>query len=227
MSQKINITIDGPAGAGKSTVAKIVADRLNYTYLDTGAMYRAITYLALQHHISLTDETQLEQLAAKLELQFKWGSDRQLVFCNGKDITEEIRSSIVSNSVSTVAKVPGVRKEMVELQRKIARHKGNVLDGRDTGTFVLPEAECKFFLTASVEKRAERRTNELLAKGILVEVEKIQSEISARDKEDMERAVSPLIAAEDAIHIDTSSLEIPEVVAFILEIVSKKAGISQ
>jgi len=224
--ERSNITIDGPAGAGKSTVAKLVADKLCYIYLDTGAMYRTLTYLAQQNNISLEDEESLVQLAKTLNFRFEWGIDRQKVFCNDQDITSQIRTAIVSNAVSILARHPKVREQMVTLQRKIAAGKGVVLDGRDTGTFVLPEAEHKFFLTASVEKRAERRTKELIDQGHLVDLETIKAEIKKRDKNDSERAVAPLKAATDAIIMDSSDLSIQQVVDKIIQYVSKEmAGI--
>jgi cytidylate kinase len=224
--ERSNITIDGPAGAGKSTVAKLVADKLSYIYLDTGAMYRTLTYLAQQNNISLEDEESLVQLAKILNFRFEWGIDRQKVFCNDQDITSQIRTPIVSNAVSVLARHPKVREQMVTLQRKIAVGKGVVLDGRDTGTFVLPEAEYKFFLTASVGKRAERRTKELIDQGHQADLETIKAEIKKRDKNDSERAVAPLKVAPDAIIIDTSDLSIQQVVDKIIQFVSnEKAGI--
>jgi cytidylate kinase len=223
---KSNITIDGPAGAGKSTVAKLVADRLNYVYLDTGAMYRTLTYLALQNNLSLEDEESLAGLAVTLNIRFEWGVDRQRVFCNEQEVTDQIRTPAVSNAVSIIAKHAKVREQMVVWQREIAADKGVVLDGRDTGSYVLPEAEYKFFLTASVDERAERRTKELIAQGYQADLATIKAEIEKRDKSDSERAIGPLKAAPDAIIIDTSELSISQVAEKIIQLAAnKKAGI--
>ncbi len=219
-----SITIDGPAGAGKSTVAKIVADRLSYVYLDTGAMYRALTYLALENKLDLTDEDKLAKLAQELDFAFEWTPTGQKVIVNGEDLTTQIRTPEVSQLVSTVAKYPKVRQLLVACQQKIAAEKPSVLDGRDTGTWVLPQARHKFFLTASALKRAERRCQELLEKGYSVTVGQIQEEIEMRDREDQQREVAPLIAAEDAVWIDTSDLTIQQVVDSILEVVERGKG---
>lgn len=221
MGEKFNITIDGPAGAGKSTVAKIVADQLNYVYLDTGAMYRVITYLAINKGVDFEDAQTLAEIAQKVKISFEWGLNQQRVYCFGQEITDEIRTPLVSNKVSIVAKHPLVREQLLTMQRQIAKSRGVVLDGRDTGTCVLPNADYKFFLTASVEQRAQRRAKELLAKGYPVDIAQVMVEISQRDKEDMEREVSPLKKAPDAILIDTSSKTIDEVVSDILEIVQR------
>jgi cytidylate kinase len=212
------VAIDGPAGAGKSTVARLVAQRLNYLYIDTGAMYRAITYQAMTLNISVTDHHSLTYLANKTDIKLINEQGQTLVFCNGHNITEKIRTPEVSNNVSLVALVPGVRKRMVELQRQMARESGVVMDGRDIGTEVLPNADCKIFLTASVEERAQRRYYELKHKGYSKSLESVKSEIIQRDLMDTNRDVSPLIKTAEAYLIDSSGLTVEQVVNNILKI---------
>lgn len=204
------IAIDGPAGAGKSTVAKLVASKLNLLYIDTGAMYRAITLKALQEGLELDNEEGLTRLARRSRIDLVAGT-LQRVLLDGKDVTEEIRTPEVSRCVSHVAKVSGVREILVEQQRRLAGENGVVMDGRDIGTVVLPGAENKFFLTASAEERAQRRAKELSAKGYAVDIEKLTREIQERDYIDSTRAASPLIPAGDAIIIDSSGMTIEEV----------------
>ena len=206
--KQIQIAIDGPASSGKSTVAKIIAKDLDYTYLDTGAMYRAATYLALQNNLSAE---QVEDLLALLE------EGEQLVFVADVDITHPIRDNQVTNNVSWVAALAPVREKLVALQQEIAVKGGIVMDGRDIGTVVLPNAELKIFLVASVEERAERRYKENVEKGITADLELLKKEIAERDYKDSHRAVSPLRPAEDAIHFDTTGVGIADVVAFIEE----------
>lgn len=214
----IQIAIDGPASSGKSTVAKILAKQLGYTYLDTGAMYRAATYLAIQNGLDLADETAIvEQLKAH---PISFGRDdegRQLVFVGDVDVTHPIRDNQVTNTVSVVAALPLVREKLVSLQQMIANQGGIIMDGRDIGTVVLPHAELKIFLVASVDERAKRRYKENLEKGIATNLELLKKEIAARDEKDSQRTVSPLKPAADAIHFDTTGIGIQEVVAFIFE----------
>ena len=224
MSKKISIAIDGPAAAGKSTVAKIIAKRLSYLYIDTGAMYRALTYLALQQGIALDDEQALISLLKNTYIDLKPSEQGQLVFVNGEDVTNVIRSEEVTNAVSLVAKHPLVREEMVARQRALAKNGGVVMDGRDIGTYVLPDAEVKIFLKASVEERAKRRHAENIARGFPSDLETLKKEIARRDRIDSEREVAPLKKAEDAIEIDTTSLSIEEVVDRIMEIVNERIG---
>ncbi len=224
MNKKLSIAIDGPAAAGKSTVAKIVAENLSYIYIDTGAMYRALTYKATANKFNLEEEHALIDLlfATKIEL---FPSDKgQLVFLDNVDVTDEIRSREVTNSVSFVAKHPQVRKEMVIRQQAFAENGGVVMDGRDIGTHVLPNAEVKVFLLASVEERALRRHSENLQKGFQSDLEKLKEEIARRDKIDSEREAAPLKKADDAIEIDTTSLTIPEVVEKIMALVHERIG---
>ena len=214
----IKIAIDGPASSGKSTVAKIIAKDLDYTYLDTGAMYRSATYLALQNDVSLTDEQTIVKLLQDYPISFGRREDgQQLVFVGDVDVSLPIRENEVTNNVSTVSALPMVRETLVALQRQIASQGGIVMDGRDIGTIVLPDAELKIFLVASVEERAERRYKENLEKGIKTDFDKLKREISARDYKDSHRKVSPLKAAEDAITFDTTGVTIEGVVQFIEE----------
>ncbi|WP_048602335.1 (d)CMP kinase [Rubeoparvulum massiliense] len=219
-----NIAIDGPAGAGKSSVAQQVAKSLHMTYVDTGAMYRALALLALEIQCDLESEEQLVQLLTASTITLKHDEHGQRVIANGKDVTEEIRSQLVSRHASTVAKHPRVRQLMVEKQREMARDGHVVMDGRDIGTRVLPNACCKIFLTASVEERARRRYEQLLAKGEKPSYQEIYQEIQVRDQRDRERAASPLIQADDAILIDTTAFTLEEVVSQIIAHYQQKVG---
>lgn len=220
--QKINIAIDGPAGAGKSTVAKKIADELNYVYVDTGAMYRAITWDALQSRVDVHNEEQLMNRIETFELELIPRSNGQKVQLNGKDITEQIRQRDVTNHVSFVASHEKVRAAMVKLQQKMASKKGVVMDGRDIGTAVLPNAEVKIFLNATLEERARRRYEELKAKGIEQSLEQLTKEMKLRDERDSTREFAPLRKAEDAISVDTTGLSIDEVAERIISIAKQK-----
>lgn len=222
MEKKISIAIDGPAAAGKSTVAKRLAEALSYVYIDTGAMYRALTYCALQRGVDVHDEKQLMNVLHDTYIELKPSPAGQLVLVNGENVTEEIRKNDVTNNVSYVAQHPAVREEMVKRQRELGQHGGVVMDGRDIGTHVLPHAEVKIFLLASVEERAKRRHEENMARGIPSNLEQLKEEIARRDQIDSERAVAPLKKAEDAIEIDTTSLSIDEVVEQIMRIVQER-----
>ena len=219
----IQIAIDGPASSGKSTVAKIIAKEFGYTYLDTGAMYRAATYIALKHQLN---EDNVEQLLGLLEQHpISFGrseAGEQLVFVGDVDITHPIRENEVTNRVSTIAAIPVIREKLVALQQEIAQKGGIVMDGRDIGTVVLPQAEVKVFLVASVDERAKRRYKENMAKGIETDLEKLKEDIAARDYKDSHRETSPLKQAEDAIYFDTTGLTIEEVVDKIKEEAKKK-----
>ncbi|SMB98326.1 cytidylate kinase [Thermanaeromonas toyohensis ToBE] len=217
-----NIAIDGPAGAGKSTVARQLAKRLGYLYIDTGAMYRALTWKALKEGTKVTDEAALVDLARNTSLEFKEVAPGEVsVYCDGEDVTRLIRSPEVSRHVSTVAAWPRVREEMVKLQRDLAARRKVVMDGRDIGTHVLPEANHKFFLTASLEERARRRWQELIAQGNKFSLEEIKREIEERDRRDSQRIVAPLRPAPDAVIIDTSNLTPEEVTEHILKTIRK------
>ncbi|CYU71287.1 (d)CMP kinase [Streptococcus suis] len=216
--KSIQIAIDGPASSGKSTVAKIIAKNFGYTYLDTGAMYRSATYLALTNGIEVTDQNRIVALLAQYPIRF--GRDengQQLVFVGDEDVTLPIRDNQVTNNVSAVAALPLVREELVRLQQEIAQAGGIVMDGRDIGTVVLPQAELKIFLIASVEERAMRRFKENTERGIETDLESLKQEIAARDYKDSHREVSPLKAADDAITFDTTGVSIEGVVKFISE----------
>ena len=209
----IQIAIDGPASSGKSTVAKIIAKDFGYTYLDTGAMYRAATYIALKNQISPNEPSQLLELLEQYPISFgRAENGEQLVFVGDVDVTNPIRENEVTNAVSAFAAIPVVREKLVALQQEIARQGGIVMDGRDIGTVVLPQAELKIFLVASVDERAERRYKENLSKGIETDLETLKEEIAARDYKDSHRETSPLKQAEDAIYLDTTGLSILEVV---------------
>lgn len=210
--KSLQIAIDGPAGAGKSSVAKVLARRLGCIYLDTGAMYRAVTWLALQKQVAFDDMEGIKDLLQTIELEFKDVDGMQHLYCNGTDVTEAIRTPEISANVSAVSMIPQVREAMTTQQQKIAAGSDVLMDGRDIGTTVLPNARYKFFLTASLEERARRRALELEQKGIAVDMEQLIADIALRDKKDSEREVSPLKQAEDAVLIDTSSLTFDEVV---------------
>lgn len=216
------IAIDGPASAGKSTVAKLVAKKLNFVYCDTGAMYRAATWLALAKNVAISDTKKVATLAETMQLKFlppkEAGKDQQ-VFVNGTDVTEAIRMPEIAKNVSAVAAIPEVRAALVKLQRIIANDADIVMDGRDIGTTVLPDAFVKIFLVASVEERAMRRYKENVAKGIASDLEELKKQIALRDHKDETRKVSPLTKAADAIEVDTTSMTIDQVVARIMAIV--------
>ncbi|KMY54631.1 cytidylate kinase [Bacillus sp. FJAT-27231] len=222
MKKQIQIAIDGPAAAGKSTVAKIIAEKLSYIYIDTGAMYRALTYKALQTDTNLEDAEKLLELLRKSVIDLRPGKAGQLVFINDQDVTNEIRTNEVTNAVSFVAKHAPVRQEMVKRQQLFAEKGGVVMDGRDIGTHVLPDAEVKIFLKASVEERAKRRHLENISKGFSSDIEKLKEEIILRDKMDSEREAAPLKKAEDAVELDTTSLSIMDVVDKIISIVKER-----
>ncbi|WP_053219380.1 (d)CMP kinase [Virgibacillus senegalensis] len=222
MEQKqLAIAIDGPAAAGKSTVAKLIAEELSYIYIDTGAMYRAITYKAIQKEIDLEDEQALLELLKQTTIDLKQTNNGQSVLLDDTDVSHEIRGQQVTSKVSIVAKHPEVRKEMVSRQQALAEKRGVVMDGRDIGTHVLPDAEVKIFLVASVEERAERRHKENQEKGFPSNLDELKKEIEKRDQLDSEREASPLIKAVDAVEIDTTSLSIEGVANRILDVVEK------
>lgn len=223
MTNELQVAIDGPASAGKSTVAKKVAKRFGYVYCDTGAMYRSVTLAALQHGISMDEIARIIELAKAITISFQPGDPEQRVFIDGQEVTAAIRSNEVAENVSAVAAIPEVRAEMVQEQRKIARAGAIVMDGRDIGTTVLPDAPVKIFLVASAHERARRRFEENQAKGIATStLEELQKAIELRDQKDSTRKVSPLTKAKDAIEIDSTHLSIDEVVDEISKIIEKK-----
>ena len=221
MKETLQIAIDGPAGAGKSSVAKALAKRLGCIYLDTGAMYRAVTWFAMQEQVPLEDAPAMEALLEKIQLEFKEEPEGQHLYCNGVDITEAIRTTEISANVSAVTMLPSVREAMVAQQQKIAADCDVLMDGRDIGTTVLPDARYKFFLTASLEERARRRCLELQQKGIAVDLEQMKHDIALRDEKDSKRAVSPLVQAADAERIDTSDMTLEEVVEKLFAKIAK------
>ena len=217
-----SVAIDGPAGAGKSTVAQLLAKRLKFTYIDTGAMYRALTWKALQKGVDLRDEGALTRLAADTSIELTAIGDGALkVYCDGEDITEEIRKPAVSQWVSIVAKVPEVRRRMVELQRRMGQRGGVVMDGRDIGSQVLPDAEYKFFLTASLEERTKRRCLELKMRGFTYDEKRIKEELEERDWLDTHREAGPLVKVPEAVLVDTTGCSVEQVVEKMLEIIRR------
>ena len=206
------IAVDGPAGAGKSTIAKIIADKLNINYIDTGAMYRAITYKCLQNNIDINNEEDVINIAKQCDIDFKDNN----IYLNGNILKDEIRTMEVSNNVSNVAKIKEVRYLMVDIQRNIGKMSSVILDGRDIGSYVFPNADYKFFLIATPEERGNRRYKELINKGYDVNLEEIITDIIKRDEIDSNREFAPLVKASDAIEIDTTGKSIDEVVNSVL-----------
>lgn len=218
----INIAIDGPAGAGKSTVAKGVAAKLNYIYVDTGALYRALALFAHEMNVSSKDEEGVTKILPKASVELKFIDGAQRVFLNGKDVSEKIRTPEISMGASDISALPPVREFLFGLQRKIARENNVIMDGRDIGTVVLPDADVKIFLTASPEERAERRYKELIEKGEKVEYQRVLDEVNQRDYNDMNRKVSPLKQADDAVLFDTTGMTLEQSVEAVLDILHKK-----
>lgn len=224
-NSKLQVAIDGPASAGKSTVAKLVASKFSYIYCDTGAMYRSTTLKALRLGYPLDDEKVILDMLNDTEITFEPGEKQQKVFLDGQEVTNDIRQEDVTNNVSTVASLGAVRKELVQRQQDIAAKGGIVMDGRDIGTTVLPDAEVKIFLIASVDERADRRFKDNAEKGIHVPLEQLKKEIEERDYKDSHRAVSPLTKAADAKEIDTTSMSIDQVVDAISDEITKKQAL--
>ncbi len=221
--KKITIAIDGYSACGKSTTARAVAKRLGYVYGDSGAMYRTVTYYLLQQGVSLTDTAEVSRALGDVGITFKKDAQgNPLTYLNGRLVEEEIRSMQVSEHVSAVAAIPVVRRAMVKLQHQLGEHKGIVMDGRDIGTVVFPEAELKIFMTARPEIRAQRRLKELAAKGINASLEKVLANLEERDRKDTTRADSPLKKAADAIELDNSFLTFAEQVDKIVKLAEAK-----
>lgn len=220
--KKIQIAIDGPAGAGKSTIAKIVAEALRFTYIDTGAMYRAVTYKAMKENIQLHDAEAIEKMLQQTAITLKPSEQGQLVFVDGQDVSQAIRSNEVTANVSEVAAHANIREILVAMQQKLAADGGVVMDGRDIATHVLKDAELKIYMSATVEERAHRRFLDNERRGIPSTIESLQKEIALRDKLDSEREASPLIQAEDALFLDTTHLSIDESAQEILKLAQQK-----
>lgn len=220
------IAIDGPAGAGKSTIARILAKKLGYKYIDSGAIYRAITLLAIEQGIELGDEIGLSKIANNVNIKFlppdQNGINR--VILNNVDVTDKLRGGIIDKNVSRIARVKGVRDALLIIQRRLTENNNIVMDGRDIGSRVLPDADLKLYITASIEERTQRRFAELKEKGIDVDYEDIKSEIYKRDKLDKERKISPLVKTEDAVLLDTTNMSINEVLTKIIEIKKRVEG---
>ncbi|KRM77171.1 (d)CMP kinase [Secundilactobacillus collinoides] len=217
----LQVAIDGPASAGKSTVAKKIAKRFQYIYCDTGAMYRTVTLKAMQQGVALDDPAALADMLKHTEITFKPGDPEQLVFLDGTDVTAAIRQEDVTNNVSTTAAQGTVRTDLTNRQREIADAGGIVMDGRDIGTTVLPDAQVKIFLVASVEERAQRRFKDNAEKGIHTPIDVLREEIEIRDHKDSTRKISPLTQAADAVKLDTTSLSIDDVVDKISAIIEQ------
>lgn len=220
--KKIVVAIDGPAGAGKSTIAKLAAEKLGYAYIDTGAMYRSVAWKFLQTGKAF-DEDFISGLSKTMLIDFKPEAKINRVFVDGTEVTEAIRTPEVTAIVSRVAAIGAVREAMVDQQRRMGEAGGVLMDGRDIGTVVFPNAQLKIFLTASVEERARRRYAEMVAKGQQVDLQQLQADIAERDKQDSERTISPLRQAEDALLLDTSDMGISEVTERILQLVQERA----
>lgn len=216
--EPIKIAIDGPAGAGKSTIAQELAKRLNFTYIDTGAMYRGITYEVIKRNIAIDDNKGIIEIAQNLKLSLDKGD----LYIDDVLVNDEIRTQEVSQKVSYIARIPEVRRIMVEMQQRVAENQNVVMDGRDIGTNVLPKAQLKLFLTATVEERARRRYEELLQKSVKTSLEEIEEDIKNRDRMDEERSCAPLVMAEDAIKIDTTEKSIEEIIKQIIYLLGER-----
>lgn len=216
------IAIDGPAGAGKSTIAKLIAKQLGLVYIDTGAMYRAVGLKAKRNNIACSEQEKIEEMLKNTEVELKNENGATAVYLDGENVSTEIRLPEISRMASDISAVPVVRYAMVEMQRSMANKTDTILDGRDIGTFVLPNADVKIFLTASVEERAERRYKELIARGENVKREAVRSDIEKRDYNDSHRALAPLKKADDATEVDTTGMTIDQVCEKIISLVRNK-----
>lgn len=221
LEKRCLVAIDGPVGAGKSTVAKITAQRLNIVYVDTGAMYRTVGLYVTNKGLDTKDAKQVNSVLDEINLDVKLSNEGQKIFLNGEDVTKLIRTPEISMAASNVSAVPEVRERLVQIQRSLADSKSVIMDGRDIGTVVLPNATTKIFLNATLEVRAERRYRELIKKGQEVTFEDVKNDIIRRDKNDMSRAASPLKKADDAIELDTTGKTLEEVVNEIIAIVNE------
>lgn len=217
----INIAIDGPAGAGKSSVAKAVAARYGYIYVDTGAMYRALAYKAIEGGIDIADVALIEDMLSSTELNIAYNELGQRIILDGTDVSDKIRTAAISMGASDISAIPYVRQWLLDMQKDIAGRNDCIMDGRDIGTTILPEADVKIFLTASVEERATRRYKELVAKGEDVTFDAVIEDVKTRDYNDSHRAVSPLKKADDAIEVDTTGMDVEQSVEAISSIIDK------
>ena len=223
MAKTYAIAIDGPAGAGKSTIAKALAKELGFRYVDTGAIYRTVAYFLDLLGVSPKDVDGVERYIDELTIDIQYGEDgKQHMLMNGMDVTDEIRTQDISQKASLVSAHPVVREVLLDMQRDVARKNNVIMDGRDIGTVVLPKADVKIFLTASVEVRAKRRYEELIAKGQKAQLAQIQKEIEQRDYQDTHRPIAPLKMARDSVKLDTSDLDIPDVLAEMKRIIGEK-----
>jgi cytidylate kinase len=220
----ISIAIDGPAGAGKSTIAKKLASQLNYIYVDTGAMYRAMAVYFSKNQIDPDDENAIIKAVKNVDITIEYEDGVQQVILNGENVTPLLRTEETGKMASKTSKYAAVRSKLVDLQRKLAETTDVIMDGRDIGTTVLPNAFAKIYLTASSDARAKRRYDELCAKGEKCELSSIKADIEQRDYDDMHREISPLAKAEDAVYLDTSDMDIPQVIAEISRIIDEKKG---
>jgi cytidylate kinase len=220
----ITIAVDGPGSSGKGTVARGVARALGYQYVDTGAMYRAVALVAREHRIDWSDEARIAALASHLAFQFLWDGDVLRVRVEGRDITKEIRLDDVGRGASDVSALAAVRGSLLELQRDLERRGGIVMDGRDIGTVVLPDAELKVYLDADLDERARRRHEEFLRRGEVVSYQQVRDSLDARDRQDRERPVAPLRQADDAVYIDTSSMTIRQAIDAVLELARQRGA---
>ena len=216
------IAVDGPAGAGKSTIARGLAKELKFIYIDTGAMYRAVALYFSENHIDLSDADSVASACQTIRIDITYEEGRQRLWLQGKDVSGEIRTEEISRLASSVAKNPDVRKKLGQLQRELAEKSDVVMDGRDIGTVVLPNADLKIFLTASVKTRADRRYKELTERGESCNIEEIEKNIRERDEQDMHREIAPLVQAEDAVYLDSSQLTIEEVTERIRTLFDQK-----
>ena len=218
----ISVAVDGPAGSGKSTITKMVAKDLGYNYVDTGAMYRGLTYDFLKNNLTELDEKKIELLLSKVKFEVKFIDRVQYVFVNDEDVSEKIRTAEVSKFTSLFAKSPAVREFLIDTQRNLAMSNNIIMDGRDIASVVLPNADVKIFLTASVEERARRRVLDFERQGVVdIDFDKVKADIEARDYQDENRDIAPLVKVDDAVLIDTTNLTITEVVEKMTELIKK------
>ena len=221
----ISVAVDGPAGSGKSTITKMVAKDLGYNYVDTGAMYRGLTYDFLKNNLTELDEKKIELLLSKVKFEVKFIDRVQYVFVNGEDVSEKIRTAEVSKFTSLFAKSPAVREFLIDTQGNLAMSNNIIMDGRDIASVVLPNADVKIFLTASVEERARRRVLDFDRQGVVdIDFDKVKADIAARDYQDENRDIAPLVKVDDAVLIDTTNLTITEVVEKMTELIKKAEG---